>query len=502
MNFQFDKIKSDCLVSVGAQQSVVESVISDSIAHGIERILSLSAESKPVSVDAGNGEAVVSGRINFKLVYLSENEPKSVDIFADFSERITSELITPHSKLFADMTIIDSEAVRDGVFKMRAVAETSLTALSEKESGCLFGADAAVHTKKTRIPLTKHIASGTANAEITDEQSVGANVGKILHLDARSIVSSAKAGDGVILVTGDVAFTVLYYASEAVNSLNFRVPFGEEIRAEGVSLTDIVSAKASIAGARIIITGDEDDNIIKVAADLRLRADAFMSYEEEVVLDGFSLKKELDFERGELKLESFGGMNYYSDRVSGIAALGDGRAAARDIAGIVGARNNLASVVPGDEGVTFEGLVTAAVIYTDENGLNSVQLEVPYSLNFAAKNMSPSSLLKAEAIVLSAEARVKRDREIEVSADIALKTDSYDEKTFECVMSASEGADKPQNNSAISVYITSQGESIWDAVKALSALPDDIIAQNPNLSIPFKGGEKIIYFRSLASEVG
>ena len=47
------------------------------------------------------------------------------------------------------------------------------------------------------------------------------------------------------------------------------------------------------------------------------------------------------------------------------------------------------------------------------------------------------------------------------------------------------------------MYIAEAGEDMLDVCKALYAMPDEILAQNPNLAFPLAEGEQVIYFRGL-----
>ena len=59
------------------------------------------------------------------------------------------------------------------------------------------------------------------------------------------------------------------------------------------------------------------------------------------------------------------------------------------------------------------------------------------------------------------------------------------------------GAEKEQNTAAISLYIAQEGDTMWELCKALTATPDEIMGQNPALTVPLKEGERVVYFRAL-----
>lgn len=495
MEIQYDKIKSDCTVSLGSAQSVVESVLSEVTAESIGQVLSLSADVRALSAEALNGEAVLSGRVNFKLLYLAENEPKSLDIFADFNERIVDENITPAQKLIPTMQVLDAEAVRSGAFKLRAVVESSVGALVKQEKQMLAAVEESVHVDYSQARLTEHV--GTANLEInlSGEEETGGNVEKVLLLDTSVLVTGAKTGENVVLVTGEAEFKVLYTQDEKLHSEVFSLPFDEEVTIEGVSLTDLATAHATVTSARVVLAGEENANILRVEVAVALRVDAFIVCAKELPSDAFSLKNELELVTETATVESLVGCCSFGDRVSGIAALADGKPSVRDIVGSYSARNQMASVVAGDGVVTLEGLVTATVVYMDENGLASVQVELPYSFTSECPYSTEGARLTVQAAATDVTAKAKRDHEIEVTAKLTFNVDIFAEQTLDFVSDIVFGEEKPQNTSTVSVFIASEGESIWAAVKALTATPEEILAQNPGLTLPFAEGDRVVFFR-------
>ena len=74
----------------------------------------------------------------------------------------------------------------------------------------------------------------------------------------------------------------------------------------------------------------------------------------------------------------------------------------------------------------------------------------------------------------------------------------FSEVTAEYISAVEVGEEKPQNKSALSLYIAHGGDEILDLCKALTAMPDDIIEQNPNVQFPLKEGDRVVYFRSIS----
>lgn len=119
------------------------------------------------------------------------------------------------------------------------------------------------------------------------------------------------------------------------------------------------------------------------------------------------------------------------------------------------------------------------MLYRDENGLSSVSLEVPYSLPFLSENANATDDVSARGAVIKAQAKLKREREIEVTAELGFMTESVKRVDAEYIAEAEVGEKIEVNKSAVSVFVADEGDTLWDAAKALSARPDDIQSQTP-----------------------
>ncbi|MFA6766684.1 MAG: LysM domain-containing protein, partial [Clostridia bacterium] len=89
------------------------------------------------------------------------------------------------------------------------------------------------------------------------------------------------------------------------------------------------------------------------------------------------------------------------------------------------------------------------------------------------------------------------DQEISLTFETALnvKGASCEETTF--LEDIQMGAPKEDNNVAISLYITKEGESLWDIAKSLSTDEQTLLNLNPDIKLPLKSGEKILLYREL-----
>ena len=207
------------------------------------------------------------------------------------------------------------------------------------------------------------------------------------------------------------------------------------------------------------------------------------------------LDREIAVARSEFEYSQFDKTLLFDDKLTDSAKLSESRSAVREILSPVNASNNVAKVWAENGKVFIEGLVCSTVIYSDENGFNSVKVEIPYSTSFNA-DLTGSENLTASGVVTEIAPKIKRDREIEISAKLNFKVEASTSRTLKVISEVTEGEIKPVNESTISVYIASEGDTIWDVAKAFSASPDKILSQN-ELPQVLTEGQRVIYFRCL-----
>lgn len=499
MNFDFNEIKMDTVVKVAEKEAAVRTSVSEMESGGASRILDVSADGKIISLDAQGGAARVFGRVNFKVLYLNvDGETRGLDYFADFTEVIQNDGLS--GKMYAQIDVIDVDTSVGGGMKLNAVVKITIYQVVENDKKCLVGADDDVYVESREIKCQRFAASFTAPFSVTDEYDTKTDVMKILLTRAETYVDKATAGMGNVLLSGASDVTVTYLADDKVVVKNFHIPYSEEFSADGVEIGQKLSVEVVVKNVKVVLSGIEGSNVIKVEVENEANVRAYDVTEEKVAKDVFCIENELTVARETAATGIYGGFEFFRDNVTGVASLSTELPAVLEVIGVTSANNGVARARAEDGKIVVEGVFFANVLYRDENGLSSVSLEVPYSLPFMSENTVPSDELRAIGAVMNVQAKLKREREIEVSAELGFMTEIVRRVECEYIAEATVGEMKEVNKSAVSVFVAEEGDTLWDAAKALSARPDDIGAQNPDAVAPFKEGQKLFYFREISFE--
>ncbi len=475
-------------------ERVVEFSPSGAESGNVVKVLSLAVEGKVLSAVVNDGYVEVEGRADFKLLYLDlEGAPQGVDYNADFVVRIEGDCNADDSVL-AKVDVMEADVKLSDNLTLSAVLEIGATLTERSEWNVLVDADECYKTLDS-VLVKSFIAAKSVVIPISDELQAG-DVERVLLLDSRAIIKNAEVGDGAVNVSAAVLATVTYVESGQLKIAEFSIPVEEEISIEGARIGDKASAEAAIRNARVVLSGVTGANVIGVETDLNLKVQVFSSNEIPAIKDLFMLKNEVELRRQRDRLYNFYDAKFYSEKVSGTATLADNKAAAREIVAIPSSSSYIAKAAVTESGAALvEGIVTADIVYLDENGLNSVRTEIPFSLELGSGYEGD---IRVRSAVEYVTARVKRDREIEVTASLLIHVAEFRVFEVEFVSEVIVGEAKPINTSGLSLYIAEDGDGMWEVCKALTATPEAILEQNPTLVAPLKRGEKVVYFRTLS----
>ena len=105
--------------------------------------------------------------------------------------------------------------------------------------------------------------------------------------------------------------------------------------------------------------------------------------------------------------------------------------------------------------------------------------------------------MSVKCSVMDIAAKIKKEREFEIEMTLAVMAHGYSELDGSYISQVTVGEEKPQNTSAISLYISKEGDELLDLCKAFTAMPDDILRQNPDLNFPLQAGERVVFFRGI-----
>ncbi len=495
--FNFEKISTTRFYTAPTIERVVEFSPPDVDTSNVAKILSLAVDAKCVACESGAGYAQINGRTNFRLVYLDKDGTvKGVDYNADFTLRADGEF-DEGDNVQCDIIVTESDVEAADTLTLTAVLEICASTIKRDEIEMLTSADDCYAIDK-EVYMPSLIGSKTVTVPFDDDKNVGAQIDSVLGLSTVCITKQSLATDDGATVKATIFARVTFTQDGEIKTQDFAIPVEEELTLDGAKTTDAVKVHAIVRSAKVVLQGVTDDNVIKVEGELTLRVTVTRCEKRQIVGNLYMLTNEVELERNSVDLKCFDGCGYFMQGVSGTAILGDNKPRAISVVALPYARCYTTNYyVTEDNRIVAEGVVNTDIIYTDENGYNSVRAEVPFSVSVGSE-IPFSKDLKVRCDVQNVTASVRKDREFDIVMDIAITACGFSPLTIEYISGVTVGEEKEQNTCALSMYVASVGDDMLDVCSALTAMPEDVTAQNPDLVFPLQGGEKIIYFRRLA----
>jgi|AGTN01.2.fsa_nt_gi hypothetical protein len=458
---------------------------------GAEKIINLLASAKIASVEPMAGEAKVSFKITYKVIFSS---PAGIDCLEEAFDGVTtvrSASLNPKSVVTLKAAVIANEFVGAAALKVRSTVEVRgyvivPSSISTPE------APAGVYTKTS--PVVVECIEPIRESEIiaSKDFEVKEPIDKILTHDTEIIVKRVSTATEICAIQGMCYTYVTYLSGGNLSSRCLATPFDTEILAplvkEGSSA--FCSGEAHSTSLTLADGGVKAEIVIGIKGfSIEKQAVEFMS-------DCYSKTKELKVGYADAALEMNVCKTDLNEQFSGSVRLAEGAPRIRSILCLCPPAIGAVSVA-NDAGLAAEGIISVSVVYlADDDTLNEALAEIPFHTEIKA-DFPCRNGLSANAAVTALYYRLRRNDEIEIYGEIGFEVYGSEQTDLKFIESIEELGEKELNDCAISLYIVRSGEILWDVAKALLSDEQTLSALNPDLKLPLKGGEKVLLYREL-----
>ncbi|MDE7164827.1 MAG: hypothetical protein K2O04_05350 [Clostridiales bacterium] len=481
-------IKSDEIVWIARGQAVVEA---RQPINSECKVLSVSASAVTTPSEVFAGEARYVGKITFDCLVLVDNAVSSVTTVAEFSDKITSPDITAGTSVTLVPEIVNVEASIDGgTLKAVAVVDTAAIAVVDNEYMCIAQPDDGIYAEKRTIFYSTACAEESETLYVTD--SVGATkITDVMCSTARAIVTGADAADGEIKVSGAVyTFAVVKTDDESTSSVRIVTPFVKSVAAP-VHDGDTAFAFAHVTDRSATLIAGE--NRIEIAATVRLNAVALTAATCDVVTDVFCADNEIQTTGVTAKCITVEPLCTVIDTVDGQVPIEADRLAADNVLCVTGTSCTLTSAKIDDRRVNVEGLVGGDIVYynAEKNAVDVLPFRLPFSMPLS--NHTEAAHVTATATVTDVNVKIRRESVFDIKAEVAFTLMLSSTAECECISEVIKGEPLARPDASVIIHIAKEGETLWQAAKALCCSPERVTEQN-SATAPYSGGEKLINF--------
>lgn len=471
-------------------------------APNLTKLLSVSAFPRISLAECETGEIRLTGVVEYKIVYVTDdNQVDSASITKDFYERILVKQITPNTEIYLKASAEEVEYGASNPVRIRTTVEISgwyLKTLTVTECSC---PEAQTLSETVEIDSVKILRDSVT--EIAKEAEFPGGIDKVLSAEATININSVSPATEIAYVEGECVISVVYLINGSVQETKVNADFNTEILSPNLTAESVVTAEG-FAIAASAVTVDEKTILAEVTAVIK----GTVSTKEEttVLKDVYSLSHRLETESATERYKKCVCRELLSDRVEAHKRLSADEEKIRAV---------LATSLPSVQGLTVsaeelgfgddryhlvaEGVLVVKAIYLSEaGGLHSVLVEAPFQMTSRETVCPGATTFAADRVRVTAYSLKQRlPDELELNATVAIDAAGFSDTEVSMLVSVTEKEELPEDNTAISLYITDAGESLWNVAKTLRTTEEDLMNQNPELTLPLAGGEKIISYREL-----
>ncbi len=490
----YEVVALDCKKKLCSSQIVVEARLIPPPNVAIARILGISGDVSVATTEVFSQEARVSGRVNFKVLYLTEdNETQSMDYNADFSDKLNDESIESGRPLIT-AKILDTDIIglSAGEIKLASVVEMELFDSRAVRTKYLTKGSENIYTHDERLEYTSLVAS--VDDTFVAEAEEAFDCDRVLSYDTAVYVKRFEAEADCVKTEGELVARVIGYGEGGIRSFELVCPFINESRAEGARGGCIVDGTVKLRSVELVA----EEGKIKACFKSEIKGFVYAEQATDAVSDAFSVACELNKECSVIEYKISKGCFSVIDEIDGSVTLDNNMPIADTVLAASGTSLSITNAYATEGRAVIEGIMNTNLVYysSEANAVSSVKVELPFSIAKAAPVKEGDELFACGSVT-RVSYKVRRGNELTVKADVCALISASESRKAEIITGLTEGEEIPVPTSAISLHIARPKETLWEVAKALCTTPELVLVQNPNLTLPLSGGERIVAYRHL-----
>lgn len=487
---------------IESKQILVECVINLNQGEQIEKVLALTADAIINNAESFEHETKVNGEIYINFMFLTpESEIGSLSSTSTFSDSIKHDVLLDGQKIKADVKIvgINPTSVGESTFKVLVTVEVTLIMEGNANIETFQNTNQNNCTKEGKFALNVLTQDVSGNFSCEKSIVVKEGVNKVLVASSGSILRQVDAGVGYVSVQGDV-YTYLSYVKHDGGLVHTQVvqSFKEELEVDNATKESFIEAylKVKQAETTVSLSEKEEGTEILVNTPLTAFVKVYDNKEYSFVSDVYSLTNELEISKSAFNNTRVFPAKYFEGKIEGNLTLSENQSRIDKVLTVSAPSLTISNHYVSDGEIFVDGIVHANVIYLndEENSVNSVEIEVPFSTSEKINSEITDLNTKVQACLSDCDVIAKRGREIYFDCKIKVYANLWHKDQKEIISKVVDGRMFDQRDSAIEIYFAKTGETVWDIAKELKVTTDLVMGQNPTLTSPLESNEKIVIY--------
>lgn len=501
-NTENDKLNIATKVKLGNVQNKNSVTLSNIEENKITKVLTISAKPIIENVLVQNGAVKFDGTIDYDLlIVLENNNIVPLTQKTSFSQIYENSIIEEESIININSSVLEVSNISSNVGDITYSSLIGFDIYLVKQNIIVDHARPTenIFVKENEMTYNSFVNNVVYDCVINYEINKDSRINKILFVNNCATIKSVIPAKDYFVVSGEVYLSIIYLSEdEQIKCINKEVSFSEEIESVGVTKESILQVQ--IKTKESIVVENTEKSIFNFDTPVQIFAQIYNKGSVKNIADAYSLKNEINLTITSFDEDDFIPTRQVEENILTNFVLPENIPLIDKILAVTPINISIVNQMVKDEELLLEGIANINLIYyfEDDNGnnvLNSLDVELPYSIVFNVSDLKESDKVISEICLGDINVKNKRGKELEILAEVKVNYDIIKNKISAITSKIEIGEEKMPKDYALEIYLAKENQTLWDIAKELNVSTSDLVAQNSELTLPITNSEKIIAYR-------
>lgn len=494
-----EAFKVNNLLGEDTIQTVIENdIIVPDTKPDIARVLLLDGDVFITGCDTGTDRVVNTGCIVCKILYISDDESKSVKGIVSnipFSYALDIPGARGGMKCRAKGIIehMDYTLLNGRKINIKAILSINCKVNDEIErefSSGIAGIE-DIQVLKDNVAINTYLGSNKINYIIKEDLDLPSSkpaISEILRSDVKLTGKDFKVAEGKIIVKGDIGISTLYIADDETRSMQYienELEFKQYVELDDLDEDTAVNVDYDLVDYKVDAAEDSDGEFRNIRAEVALNiyVNGYNQKTVELLSDAYSPKAKIVLERQQLSLDEIFTENRSQIIIKDTIDLNECNPEVAEIFNVL-CKYNVSDRKIEDDKVIIEGSVQNNVLYLANNEDQPVfcyKKEIPFRHEVDIKGINSNMRADISLELEHCNYSMISSEQVEIRAVIGVDTKVETKKLLPIINKANENIideKKLSSMPSVIVYIAQRGDNIWNIAKKYNTTVENIMKIN------------------------
>lgn len=469
----------------------------------VKSILCSSAKSHIINSELNGNTINYTGEVNFQIIYESAlGDIYGLDYTAEFTDKYVNDMVEKIQVPIVESNVVDVEidVLNPTTISASAIVETNIGGVTSENTQALTGVVGDnVFTSMETGTYYNYLGMLQEKYDLTQDVEIDNSISKVLSVTPSVTLESVTPKTDFAVVAGNVFVDMCYLTNEeipCVRSYTTSFDFNMEVALSGLQENDYILNNVYVNSTNIKVTTniEQDKAIVNLVLPIVYSGYAFHGNTLDMVVDLYSTTNELNVVSNSVMSIVPSATLTNIEKINGSVLVEN--SFVDEILGNCCNYVSITSTFVEEDAVVVEGVASTTVLYfnKEESSKNSIIVEMPFSVRIKADGINDTYTPIVNCVMSDVGLKSKRGQEIEVFAKLYFYIDVFGVNTSAVISEVSVGEEKMPSNCAIRIYIVKENETLWDVAKELGTSVEELMAQNPELELPLKAGDRVYMY--------